>query len=238
MAVHFSLMNACTRMSSSSALRLTAMEKSGRTSWMRGACSELRSPGPRRREDERADRGVLVVERRDHEAPDAVVEHVLLDGRPVRIGGEVLDEQGLALERGALVHRARVVGQRVVHGVREEARVLARGPGAQLEHAVALDGGEAEAKVGPAQERPEPRLERVEARAGDDRLLVDQVALEARQHFLIRHVERPEHGEAAEPDAARREHGGERLEVPGAAPRGGRARRGRARAGSPPPRRR
>ena len=45
MAVHFSLMNACTRMSSSSALRLTAMEKSGRTSWIRGACRELRSPG-------------------------------------------------------------------------------------------------------------------------------------------------------------------------------------------------
>ena len=124
--------------------------------------------------------------------------------------------RGLPLERGALVHRARVVGQRVVHGVREEARVLARCPRAQLEHAIALDGGQAEAKVGPAQERPEPRLERVEARAGDDRLLVDQVALEARQHFLIRHVQRAEHREAAEPDAARREDGGERLEVAGA----------------------
>ena len=53
----------------------------------------------------------------------------------------------------------------------------------------------------------------VEARVRHDRLLVDQVALEARQHLLVRHVERPEHGEAAEPDAARREHGGERLEV-------------------------
>ena len=120
MAVHFSLMNACTRMSSSSALRLTAMEKSGRTSSITRRLQRAEIAGPGRREGERADRGVLVVERRDHEAPDAVVQHVLLDGRPVRIGGEVLDEQRLALERGALVHRAVVVGQRAVHGVRED----------------------------------------------------------------------------------------------------------------------
>jgi hypothetical protein len=45
MAVHFSLMMACTRVSSSSTLRWTAMEKSGSTSSSFGRCVAFRSPG-------------------------------------------------------------------------------------------------------------------------------------------------------------------------------------------------
>ena len=172
--------------------------------------------GPRGREGERADRRALVVQRRDHEAPDARCRSISSStARPARIGGEVLDEQRLALERGALDRRS----PRSRTGVRwtESAKMHALSQAApELSSSTRSPSMAARPRRRSGRRRSvrSLRLQRLEARARDDRLLVDQVALEARQHLLVRHVQRPEHREAAESDAARREYRGERLEVP------------------------
>src|SRR6266566_167376 len=90
-------------------------------------------------------------------------------------------------------------------GVGEDARVLALGAVVQDEDLVAAQRGEAEAQLRAAEERPELLLEREEARVRDDRLLVDQVPLERREHLLIGHLDRLEDREAAEDEVLRRQ---------------------------------
>src|SRR5213593_4908849 len=124
MAVHFSLMSAWIRVFSSSMVRCTAMEKSGKTSWSFGRCVASRSPGWRF-ELEGADHPVLVEERRDDEVAGPALDDLVVDGGLVRHRGEVVDD-----ERAPLVHRARIDGPlelllRVVPGVGEDAGVLA-----------------------------------------------------------------------------------------------------------------
>ena len=63
-------------------------------------------------------------------------------------------------------------------GVGEDAGVLALGAVVQDEHLIAVEGGETEAKLGSPEERSQLVLQGAEPRVGDDRLFVDQVALE------------------------------------------------------------
>jgi len=50
---------------------------------------------------------------------------------------------------------------------------------------------------------PKPSLYAAEALLADDRLAVDEVALERREHLLIRHLDGAEDGEAAQHEAVR-----------------------------------
>ena len=163
---------------------------------------------------EGADRLLLVVQRRHHDAPHAALEQAVLDfSVVVAVGRQVLDEQRLALETGAHVDGPCEVGDLVVDGVGEEAGVVEPRAVVEREDPVALDGGETQAQRGPPEERPELGLQSIEARGGDDRFLVDQVALEGREHLLVGDIEGPEDGEAAEREAPRRNQRGEGVEV-------------------------
>ena len=71
MAVHFSLITAWMRVSNSSMLRLTAIEKSGRTSRSRKAWVGIEIARPVGGQLEHTDDLVLVVERRHHDAAHA-----------------------------------------------------------------------------------------------------------------------------------------------------------------------
>ena len=57
----------------------------------------------------------------------------------------------------------------------------------------------------PPEEGLELGLERLEPLGRDDRLLVDEVALDGREHFLVGHLRGPEDGEAGEHEGIRRE---------------------------------
>ena len=161
--------------------------------------------GARRAELERADHLVLVEERRDHDVAHAALDDLVLDAPAARPREEVLDHERLAARHRALVDRARELRRRVVPRVGEDAAVLVRRAGAQDEYLVALERGEAEAQLGPPEERPELRLEALEARRGDDRLLLDQVALDRGEDLLVRDLDRAEHREPAEEEALGRE---------------------------------
>ena len=203
MAVHFSLIMAWTRVSSSSTLRWTAMEKSGSTSSSFGRWVAFSSPGPGRDELQRADHLVLVVERRADEGAGAAGDQLVLPSRAVGPRREVVDDDGLVLDDGALVQRARELRRLVVRRVRVDAGVIVAHGVVQHEHAVALDRGQAQVQAGPAEQRPELGLEALEPRARHDRLLVDQVALERREHLLVRHVDGLERHESAQRDLLR-----------------------------------
>ncbi len=78
---------------------------------------------------------------------------------------QVVDDDGVILDDGPLVERPRELGRRVVGGVGEDARLLVARGVVQDEHAVSLHGREAEAQLGPPEERPELRLQPLEVRA-------------------------------------------------------------------------
>jgi len=85
-----------------------------------------------------------------------------------------------------------------VLGVREDAAVLEVLPRVQDEHPVVLKRREPDSKIGPPKERADLLLEGAEALLGDDRLPLDEIVLESREHFLVSHVERPDHHEPGE----------------------------------------
>ena len=201
MAVHRCLITACTRLFSSSMLRFTAMAKSGMICSSCGVWVTLSAPGVGETSLRPADELALVEERRHHHAPIARGEEALLDAGAVGIGLEVLDDDGTPLARGPLVDGAGEVGHLLLHGVREDARVLE--PVAELEgeHPVALDGGQAQLQLRPAEEGAHLVLQLLEALGGDDGLLVDEVALDGGQHFRLRHLDGAHHREAADHEA-------------------------------------
>ena len=127
-----------------------------------------------------ADDGILVVERGQHDVAHAGPEETVLDGPALRIGLEVLDEEGRSLGHDALEDAAREVAAPQVGGVREDAAVLQTITVLDHEDPFALEGGQGQAQVGTPEERPQLELQPLEARAGGDRLLLDEIALEAR----------------------------------------------------------
>jgi len=133
---------------------------------------------PRRAELERTDHAVLVEQGRHDDVAESELQELVVRRRPVGHFGQVLDDQRAPLDHRALVDGPAKLLDGVVPGVGEDARVLALGAVVEDEHLVAVEGGEAEAQLRPPEEGPQLVLQRPEARVGDDRLLVDQVALE------------------------------------------------------------
>jgi hypothetical protein len=148
-----------------------------------------------------ADRRPLVVERGDDEAADAELQHGVFHGGPTGIGRQVLDEERPALGQRPLVDRAGIVATVLVDGVGEDALVLDPAAVVQHPHPVALDRRHAEAQGRPPEQRAQLGLQRVEARGGDDRLLLDQVVLEPGQDLLVGDVQGAEDDEAPEGEA-------------------------------------
>ena len=167
-------------------------------------------PRARRAELERA---VLVVQGRDDDVAEPAADDVVLDRGPAGPGGEVLDDQGLALDDRTLVNGAGEGGGRQVPRVGEDARVLAFGAVVENEHLVALERGQAEAQLGPPEQRPQLLLEGLEADVRDDRFFVDQVPLQRREHLALSHLDGAEDREPAEHEALRRDDLAEELGV-------------------------
>ncbi len=138
---------------------------------------------------------------------------LLLHRRPAGVLGQILDHDRPILDDHPLVERAPVLGGRVVGGIREDAGLLVPRGVAQDEHAISLDGGQAQAQVGPAEERPELRLQSLEVGARHDRVLVDQIALDRGQDLLVGDVDRLHDHEAAQDEPLRRQQRAELLTV-------------------------
>ena len=160
-------------------------------------------PHPRRHQLQGADHLLLVVERGTDEVPDTTLDQLLLDRRPVRVVHQVVDDDRAILEHRPLVDRPGELGRRVVGGIGEDARLLVARRVIQDEHPVALHRSEAEAQIGPPEERPELRLKSLEVGVRHDRVLVDQVALEGGQDLLVGDVHRLHDHETAEHEALR-----------------------------------
>ena len=161
--------------------------------------------GRRRAELERADDTVLIEERRHDDVAQPPLDDLVVRRRAPGHLGEVFDDERAPLLDGALVDGSAEFLDRVVARIGEDAGVLALGAVVEDEHLVAVEGGQPEAQLGPPEERPELVLERLEARVRDDRLLVDQIALERGQHFLVRDLDRPEDRESPEHEAVGRQ---------------------------------
>ena len=157
----------------------------------------------RRHQLEGADHPLLVVQRSADEVADAAPDQLLLHRRPVRIGREVLDDEGAALEHGPLVDGPRELRGGVVRGVGEDARLLVAGGVVQHEHAVALHRREPEAQTRPPEEGAQLGLQSLELRVRHDRVPVDEVPLERGEHLLIGDVHRLHDHEAAQHEALR-----------------------------------
>jgi hypothetical protein len=82
--------------------------------------------------------------------------------------------------------------------IREDARVLEAGAEVEEQHPVALDRRQPQLDFRPPQQRPDLLLERPELLAGDDRLFVDQVPLDGRQHLLLGDLKGADDREAAD----------------------------------------
>ena len=158
-----------------------------------------------RAELERPDDPVLVVQRGDQEPPQPGRHHLVLDDGPGGQAAEVVDDQRLAGGHRALVDGADELLLPVVDRVREDAGVLDLGPVVEEEHPLSLQRGQAQAQLGPAQQRAQPRLQLGEARGRHDRLAIDEVALERREHFLIGDVDRLEERHAAKHETVGRQ---------------------------------
>ncbi len=168
---------------------------------------------PRRAELERADHAILVEERRHDDVAEPPLDDLVVRRRAPGHLGEVLDDEGTALDDGALVDGPAELLDRVMPGVGEDTGVLALGAIVEDEHLVAVERRQPEAQLGPPEEGPQLVLQRLEARVRDDRLLVDQVALERGQHFLVRDLDGPEDRESPEHEAVGRQHLAEQLGV-------------------------
>jgi len=169
--------------------------------------------GLRRGEVQHTDQLLLIVEGRHDHVTGADAQDFLLDVGPARVRGEVLDDERLALLDRPRVDRALELRHRMMRGVGEDAGVLEAVAGVEHQHLVAIDGGEPEAQLRPPEQRAQLLLQALEARGRDDRLFVDQVPLERREHLLVGHLHRPQHGEAAEHEAVRREQRHQGLKV-------------------------
>ena len=181
-------------------------------------------PGIRRGQLERADRLVLVVQRRDQDVADPLAEQRVLVRGPPRVVDQVVHDERPALGHGALMDGPLEVAHPEVLGVREDAAVLHLAVVVQDEHAPVLERGQAEAQRRPPEERPQLVLELPEALARDDRLFVDQVPLDRGEHLLVRHVGRPHDDEPGERERVGRQPLREKL-VDGRAPEDLRSRR-------------
>ncbi len=120
----------------------------------------------------------------------------LLEGSTPGLRRQITHNDGPALTHGALVNRSRKVLTPMMDGVGEDARLIRAGTMVEIEHTVALDGGQTELQLGTAKENAQLVLQGLKARAGDDRLPVDEITLERGEHLVVGHVERPEHGES------------------------------------------
>jgi hypothetical protein len=104
----------------------------------------------------------------------------------------------------------------VVGGVGEDTRLLVARRVVQDEHAVSLHRREAEAQVGPPEERAELRLQPLEVRTRHDRVLVNEVALERGQDLLVGDVHGLHDHEAAQDEPFGRQELAEEIGVDGA----------------------
>jgi hypothetical protein len=141
------------------------------------------------------------VERGADEVPDPAPDQLLLDRGSIGIGLEVVDDDRALLADRPLVERSGELGGRVMSGVGEDARPLVARRVVQDQHAVSLHRREAEAQIGPPEERPELGLQPLEVGVRDDRVLVDEVPLEGGQDLLIGDVHRLDDHEAAQHEA-------------------------------------
>ncbi len=154
--------------------------------------------GFRRDQLEAADDRVLVDEGRHDDASIAGGQHGLFRAGAMRIRLEVLDDQGLALQRGPLVDRPGEVADPLMHRVGEDARMLEARPEIEQQDPVALDRGEPQLDFRPLEQGPELGLELPEAIRRHDGLLVDEVPLEGGQHLLVGHFDGADDGEPAD----------------------------------------
>ena len=198
MAVHFSLMKACTRPSNSSTLRFTAIEKSGSTSLSTGRWVVSKSAARGDLSGNRADELVLIVEGGHHQGAHAILHRQVLEGGAPRLRRQVTHDDRPSLSHGALVHRAREILALVVGGVGKDARLVRARAMVEVEHALAPDGGQTELQFGAAEEDAQLVLEGLEARRRDDRLAVDEITLERGEHLVVGHVDRAEKGKAGD----------------------------------------
>jgi hypothetical protein len=147
----------------------------------------------------------MVVQRRDQLIADAVTDRVVLDVRARRQIGEVAHDK-----RPTLMHRVREHGSLevrgpVVRGVGEDAGLLVTRAVVEQQHAVAIDGGQAQQQFGTAEQGAQAVLQPEEAMVRDDGLAVDKIALERREHLLVGDLHGAEDREAADDESLRRQ---------------------------------
>ncbi len=175
----------------------------------------------RRAELEDANGSVLIVQRGHHDIAKPRLDQALLDAPAVPVGCEVVHDERLPVGHRSRVHGTREVMDAQMLGVREDAAVLQLRAVVQDENSFSVEGGQSQAELGAAEVRAELALQPLEARAGHDRLLLDEVALERGQDLLVGDIGRLDHREAAEDEAVRRDQLHERPRIGEIAPGGG-----------------
>ena len=110
-----------------------------------------------------ADEVILIVQRRHHDIAYTLLDEVVLDSRTMRVRGQVLDEQQLALGDGPFVDGIGKVCDARLRRIGTDSAVLKLRPDVQHEDLGSLNRRQAEAQIRFAEQGAQLAFQPVEA---------------------------------------------------------------------------